>query len=137
MFIVIPSSVLLSLIAAVILLSTWCHFIQLDKTPVITQTVTQTETLTDISELASDETTPLVTNTRQNYRTIRAVLIKMRLKSGIMRYFVQFGSLKRNYSIVTDEQRSRSLAFLNGIRVLSLFWVILGHTLLFSALFSG
>lgn len=99
--------------------------------------MTQTETLTDISELASDETTPLVTNTRQNYRTVRAVLMRIRLKDGIMKYFVQFGSLKGNYSIVTRELQAPNLVVLNGIRVLSLFWVILGHTVLFSALYSG
>lgn len=46
-------------------------------------------------------------------------------------------SLINNYHILKFNSYPKNLACLNGIRVLSLGWILLGHTILFAVYYSG
>ncbi|XP_071804203.1 O-acyltransferase like protein-like [Asterias amurensis] len=49
------------------------------------------------------------------------------------RLMVSFSCINNGSKILNTEQTAGSLACLNGIRVISMFWIILGHTLQFQA----
>ncbi|CAF4639650.1 unnamed protein product, partial [Rotaria sp. Silwood2] len=145
-------SVLLTLIAFLILAATGMHIayghksdLKIDDTltttyePILGQTTAATEPLittnlvttttittsqTEYPVNEHDEATPLISRPRQ------AV-------DSVAQHFINCCSLISNYRILKRENQPKTLACLNGIRILSLWWIILGHTFLFAAYYSG
>ncbi|CAF1474248.1 unnamed protein product [Rotaria sp. Silwood1] len=136
--------VLLTLMAFLIFVATGMHIayghehdLKIDHTtttayePIDSQTITTTEALiTTVTTSQSenpidehDEVTPLISRPR------KAV-------DSVAQHFISCCSLIHNYRILKRENQPKNLAFLNGIRVLSLWWIILGHTFLFAAYYS-
>ncbi|CAF2747121.1 unnamed protein product [Rotaria sp. Silwood2] len=89
---------------------------------VTTTTITTSQTEYPVNE--HDEATPLISRPRQ------AV-------DSVAQHFINCCSLISNYRILKRENQPKTLACLNGIRILSLWWIILGHTFLFAAYYSG
>jgi hypothetical protein len=73
---------------------------------------------------SSDEITPLIARSEGKVDSVAQNLISC-------------CSLINNYHILKANSYPKNLASLNGIRVLSLCWIILGHTIIFAVYYSG
>ncbi|CAF1020152.1 unnamed protein product [Rotaria sordida] len=135
--------VLISIIIFLILLATGLHIIYGDKhdlkmndehsivesEPLLSRTTT-THVSSQINSIderdqstSSDEITPLIPKSQRNVDSIAQNLISC-------------CSLINNYHILKSNSYPTNLACLNGIRVLSLCWIILGHTCICAAFYS-
>ncbi|CAF3539956.1 unnamed protein product [Adineta steineri] len=134
--------VILTILVILILLATGMHIACKEKyslqvedsirsgyEPILDQTIVETETETVITTTTAattdplDEGTPLIARPRQTVDSIAQNLINC-------------CSLTNNYQLLKNKSQPNTLACLNGIRVLSLCWVILGHTFVFAAFYS-
>ena len=91
---------------------------------------------------STDEITPLITRPEGNVDSGK--LSNFNKFSFIQLFFflvaqnlISCCSLINNYHILKCNSYPKTLACLNGIRVLSLCWIILGHTLIFAIYYSG
>jgi hypothetical protein len=126
------------------------HDLTMDETtptayePILSRTTTTTTTTTTIntSLSAEDESTPLIVRSEQPVDSGKILF----LKNVFFNYFellivaqklISCCSLINNYHILKYESQPKNLACLNGIRVLSFWWIILGHTFLFASYYSG
>lgn len=62
---------------------------------------------------------------------------EMRLRKTVIKFILAFSLYKTIPSILSTKQYPHAITSLNGIRVISMFWVILGHTLLWTVHFSN
>lgn len=62
---------------------------------------------------------------------------ELRLRKTVIKFILAFSLYKTIPSILSIKQYPHAITSLNGIRVISMFWVILGHTLLWSLHFSN
>ncbi|CAF3708092.1 unnamed protein product [Rotaria sordida] len=141
--------VLLTLIVFLILVATGLHIayghkhdLTMDDTPTATyEPILSRTTTTETAPLITTDTTTAATiNTSQIESSVdEETPLVSRPRSAVdsvAQNFINCCSLISNYYILKREHQPRNLACLNGIRVLSLWWVILGHTLLFAAFYS-
>jgi len=90
----------------------------------------------------SAEITPLIIRSEENVDSGKQKLI-FQEKFDLFNYFlvaqnlISCCSLINNYHILKCNSYPKNLACLNGIRVLSLCWIILGHTIIFAVYYSG
>ncbi|UJR26862.1 hypothetical protein I4U23_008173 [Adineta vaga] len=140
----ISTIVLISIIVLLILLATGLHIIYGHKQDIKmneTQTESAPETLmsrtTIVNSLStgnradeynqstssSDEIIPLVVTPKERLDSVAQNLINC-------------CSLTNNYQILKHNNYPDKLACLNGIRVLSFCWILLGHTIIFAAYYS-
>ncbi|CAF3191128.1 unnamed protein product [Rotaria socialis] len=64
-------------------------------------------------------------------------LLETKSKLAFMAEFSALRTLRRVFNIETKTNNEGSLPFLNGVRVFALFWIIIGHSLVFSLSFSS
>ncbi|CAF2438000.1 unnamed protein product [Rotaria sp. Silwood2] len=135
--------VLISVIIFLILLATGLHIIYghehdlkmddehptVESAPLLSRTTT-THLPSEINPIderdqstSSDELTPLVSKSQRNV-------------DSVARNLISCCSLLNNYHILKSDSYPKNLACLNGIRVLSLCWIILGHTFIFAVYYS-
>ncbi|CAF1048354.1 unnamed protein product [Adineta steineri] len=93
------------------------------RTTIINSLSTPNRTDEFNQSVSSDEITPLIVRPEGNVDSVAQNLISC-------------CSLINNYHILKSNSYPKSLACLNGIRVLSLCWIILGHTLIFAVYYS-
>ncbi len=90
----------------------------------------------------SAEITPLIMRSEENVDSGKQKLF-FKTKFDLFNYFlvaqnlISCCSLINNYHILKSNSYPKNLACLNGIRVLSLCWIILGHTIIFAVYYSG
>ncbi|CAF3405306.1 unnamed protein product [Rotaria socialis] len=138
--------VLLSIIILLILLATGLHImyghnhdLQLNYVPPVATNeplLSRTTTITIIN--TSSETNP-VDEFDQSTASEEASLIppssQQRVDSAALN-LISCCSLLNNYHILKSNSYPKNLACLNGIRVLSLSWIVLGHTIIFAVYYS-
>jgi hypothetical protein len=155
-------SVILSLITFVILLATGLHIAyghrhdfkfngetnptgyesistRTTEATATTETVTTTTVNTSLPE--EDENAPLIARTQPpvdsgKIFSLKNIFLLFEFLI-VAQKLISCCSLINNYHLLKHDYEAKTLSFLNGIRVLSLCWVILGHSVLFSAAYSG
>lgn len=89
---------------------------------------------------SSDEITPLITRSEGRIDSGKVLFIRFTGSSYsllVAQNLISCCSLINNYHILKSGSYPKQLACLNGIRVLSLCWILLGHTIMFAVYYSG
>ena len=89
---------------------------------------------------SSDEITPLIIRSEgkvDSGKDFRSFPRLSHFSLIVAQNIISCCSLINNYQILKCNSYPRNLASLNGIRVLSLCWIILGHTIIFAVYYSG
>ncbi|CAF1405402.1 unnamed protein product [Rotaria magnacalcarata] len=130
--------VFLSVIAFLILVATGMHIayrhkhvLKMDETPATTYEPILSRTTTAVSTSQTQSSA----NEQENEAT-PLIARPQHAADSMAQNLINCCSLISSYPILNREHQPKILSCLNGIRVLSLWWIIIGHTFLYAAYYS-
>jgi hypothetical protein len=130
----IATIVILSLLGFLVLLGTIIDLILMSKLDSVDNMTSHINKYDYIADSGTDQ--PISINLPRHSRYSTQALIDNAPHAVFLSEFSALKSLRRIFTM-KQKNDNESYLFINGIRVLSLFWVIIGHSLTFGLLYSS